>query len=161
MWEPGVTTHLILVRTNSLVILSCVGLILANWSFMLAHSSGHTSPHGEDAVRLRFRQLGPSAFVSVRLACAIGAYECRPHVLHGKRDGRRTKSDKKGRFVSEEEHEWYEEDWDDEQEKRIWAGCMRRHRLNLLEYASTHPHVQRALLSSLLTHGGDGGCGVV
>jgi hypothetical protein len=46
------------------------------------------------------------------------------------------KSDKKGRFLREEEHEWYDEEWDDEQEKRIWAACMRRHRLNLLEYGS-------------------------
>lgn len=81
LWEPGVTTHLVLGTLRRTEKMLC--------------------------------------------ACASGSWVLQPSYL--------MKSDKKGRFLREEEHEWYDEEWDDEQEKRIWAACMRRHRLNLLE----------------------------
>lgn len=91
-------------------------------------------------MRVRLWKLGPSALLPVRpnSLCLSGRHR------HGHRSVSqpapvgidRLKSDKKGRFLREEEHEWYDEEWDDEQEKRIWAACMRRHRLNLLEYGS-------------------------
>jgi len=58
-------------------------------------------------------------------ACASGSW-----VLHS---SYLIESDTEGRFLDEEPHEWYAEEWDDENEKRIWVACMRRHRLRQLE----------------------------